>query len=155
MPRDFLKVRICKCVTLSNSERKPEVDGGFLWLLIVLDEFRCIHMKKPCADGKAVRCERANKGLKWRAGLCAPGRCTDVASHREAAAKAGICGLHHTTTVCPQRACYQHSAGMSVLSMQIARPRSRHANLSAVCRQQMIADSRFAKGSWSHRAQAV
>ena len=57
------------------------------------------------------------------------------------AVKAGKCGLHHAVTVYPQRACYQHSTGMNVLSMQIARPHSPLLNLPAVCRRWKIADS--------------
>ena len=40
------------------------------------------------------------------------------------AVKAEKCGLHHAVTVYTQRACYQQSADMNMLSMQIAWPHS-------------------------------
>ena len=62
--------------------------------------------------------------VRQRAVLFSSRWCTNIyyLRHRQAAVKAGKSGLHHAVTVYPQRACYQHSTGMNVLSMQITRP---------------------------------
>lgn len=141
-------VRIFKCVSLSSRETKPEGDRGFLWLVMVLDEFRRIRMRVLCADSKAAQslCGGSERIRGWnREQACvhqagAHGRNMWITSRG-----------HSLSTESLLSAQCRYECALNANSPASQPP----VNLSAVCRQQMIADNRFAKGSRSHRAQAV
>lgn len=138
---------------------------------MALDEFRCVQTRKLWRNVSVLHDSRAAQSLlvmcfaacvwasEWETGTESWPVCTRTV-HRHCESQG---------SGCKSRNMWITSRGHSLSAESLLSAQCRYecalnansttsqppVNLSAVCRRQMIADNRFAKGSWSHRDQAV